>query len=171
MVCLFAGDITKLRCDAIVSSTNTMMKHSSGVHGKIVAMGGPVFEKGLAELRASLGPLVKGTSAMCKAAGDLRAKVVIFTNAPGLTQGTHLQNCYTSALDLAVEAGCSSIAFPCLGSGAKGFPSDSAAQIAIRVARNFLLKQERWKVPVIERICFCTFTKPDTEIYNTLLPL
>lgn len=79
--------------------------------------------------------------------------------------------CYTSALSLAVERGCGSVAFPCVGSGAKGLPDDSAAQIAIQAAKDFLQEQETWKVPVVQRICFCTFTKQDSKIYETLLPL
>lgn len=94
LVCTFRGDITKLRVDAMVSSTNSIMTHSSGVHGKIQQCGGHRFLANVKELRDNLGQagLVKGTSAMCNAAGDLRCKVVIMSNAPGLTQGHELEN-------------------------------------------------------------------------------
>ena len=95
----FNGDITALKCDAIISSTNSTMQHSSGVHGKICRLGGVRFEENLKELRKKLMPdeknragLKSGSSAICKAEGDLLCKFVIMTNSPGVTKLNELKN-------------------------------------------------------------------------------
>ena len=95
----FNGDITALKCDAIISSTNSTMQHSSGVHGKICKLGGVRFEENLKELRKKLMPdeknrvgLKSGSSAICKAEGDLLCKFVIMTNSPGVTKLNELKN-------------------------------------------------------------------------------
>ena len=94
----FNGDITALKCDAIISSTNSTMQHSSGVHGKICKLGGLRFEENLKELRKKLmldeknRGLKSGSSAICKAEGDLLCKFVIMTNSPGVTKLNDLKN-------------------------------------------------------------------------------
>jgi Ca-activated chloride channel family protein len=50
-----------------------------------------------------------------------------------------LKQCYLSCLDLAQQHGIREIAFPALGTGAKGFPPDRAAQIALETISQFLL--------------------------------
>ena len=50
-----------------------------------------------------------------------------------------LQKCYTSALRLAKENRCKSIAFPLISTGSYGFPKDEALEIAIAVFTAFLL--------------------------------
>ena len=96
----YKGDITELKCDAIVSSTNSMMQQSMGVHGKICRLGGIDFEQNLKNLRESFTSdergarvgLKSGTSAICKAGGKLHCKFVIMTNSPGVTRLNELKN-------------------------------------------------------------------------------
>lgn len=180
LVCQFKGTITDLIVDAIVSSSDVSMQNKNGVNGQILRLGGPDFLFKVNKLRDDMVPdetfsrargLRNGSAAICETSGKLKSKYVIFTNAPGNMKADVLQKCYTAAFDLAVKHKCSSIALPCLGAGAKGFPEDSAAQIAIRVARDFLTKQEQWKVPIIQRICFCTYTEVDSKLYEALLPM
>ncbi len=42
-----------------------------------------------------------------------------------------LRNCYKNSMKLAEENGVKTIAFPSIGTGAYGFPIDSAAPIAV----------------------------------------
>lgn len=51
-----------------------------------------------------------------------------------------LASCYQSALDLAVKHGIRTIAFPCIGAGAKAFPLDVHAQVALQTVRRWLEK-------------------------------
>jgi O-acetyl-ADP-ribose deacetylase (regulator of RNase III) len=49
-----------------------------------------------------------------------------------------LQSCYTTSLDLAVQNGCTSIAFSALSTGVYGYPSEEAAETAIAAVKVWL---------------------------------
>jgi O-acetyl-ADP-ribose deacetylase (regulator of RNase III) len=51
-----------------------------------------------------------------------------------------LASCYHSALELASKHNIRTIAFPCIGAGAKSFPLDVHAQVALQTVRRWLEK-------------------------------
>ena len=61
-----------------------------------------------------------------------------------------LASCYRSTLELAVENGIRTIAFPSISTGIYGYPVEKAAKVAITAVRDFLeshpgtLDEVRW---------------------------
>ena len=136
------NDITAMAVDAIVNTANPRPVIGLGVDSAIHEKAGP----GLLEARRRIGNLAVGTAAVT-GGYDLKAKFVIHTVGPvwrgGLCgEGKLLRKCYDSALALAVEKDCKSVAFPLISSGNYGFPKDKALKIALDAISDFLMEQE-----------------------------
>lgn len=124
------GDITQVAADALVNAANSGLHGGGGVDGAIHRAGGPSI---LEECRR-LGGCPTG-SAVRTGPGRLHAHYVIHAVAPIYRGSTHdpelLRGAYTASLRLAEEAGCRSLAFPSLGTGAYGYPLAEAAPLAL----------------------------------------
>lgn len=136
------NDITNMCVDAIVNTANPRPVIGSGTDSMIHKKAGPQ----LIEARQQIGNIDRG-SAVITPAFNLKAKYVIHTVGPVWQDGSHdepiqLHNCYANSLTLALENGCSSIAFPLISTGNYGFPKDKALQIAINAFSTFLLEHE-----------------------------
>ena len=136
------NDITNMAVDAIVNTANPKPVIGSGTDAGIHAKAGPE----LLEARKKIGSIPVGCSAITPGFG-LDAKFVIHTVGPVWQGGGHseenlLRQCYESALNLALENRCESIAFPLISTGNYGFPRDRALQIAISAFSTFLMEHE-----------------------------
>lgn len=80
-----------------------------------------------------------------------------------------LAGCYHTSLRLAAEKG-GSIAFSCLSTGVYGYPSSEAAEVALGVVREWLVKEEEEKDQKLERVVFCCFENKDERAYQRLIP-
>lgn len=135
-------DITKMRVDAIVNTTNEEMVGYSGVDLAIHTIAGAELD---AEC-AKLAPLGLGQAKLSGAYG-LPCKYVIHTSGPvwrgGLVgESIILRSCYIESLKLAVKSGCRSIAFPLISSGVYGYPKDQVLKFAIQTITEFLFDHE-----------------------------
>lgn len=135
-------DITKMRVDAIVNTTNEEMIGYSGVDLAIHTIAGAELD---AEC-AKLAPLGLGQAKFSGAYG-LPCKYVIHTSGPvwrgGLVgESIILRSCYIESLKLAVKSGCRSIAFPLISSGVYGYPKDQVLKFAIQTITEFLFDHE-----------------------------
>ena len=74
-----------------------------------------------------------------------------------------LASCYRSSLDLCVDQGCSSIAFPNISTGIYGYPKPEAARIAVDAVREFD-RGDR-----IDRLVFVCFDEENYRFYQALL--
>jgi O-acetyl-ADP-ribose deacetylase len=158
------GDITRQKVDAIVNAANTTLLGGGGVDGAIHRAAGP---KLLEECR-TLGGCPTGEAKITKGY-NLPARWVIHTVGPVWHGGKHgedelLASCYRKSLELAVEKGISSIAFPAISTGVYGFPLDRATRIAAREVSSFLSKN-----PSIEKVVFVCFDKHTYDLYSKLL--
>jgi O-acetyl-ADP-ribose deacetylase (regulator of RNase III) len=160
---LFEGDITTLVVDAVVNAANSALRGGGGVDGAIHRAAGPEL---LAASRA-LAPCPPG-DARVTPGFRLPARWVVHTVGPvwqggGAGEDAVLARAYRTSLERAAEVGARSVAFPCVATGAYGFPAERAATIALAALREAV---ERF-----ERLVVVTHRPSDTAIYARLLGL
>jgi O-acetyl-ADP-ribose deacetylase (regulator of RNase III) len=154
------GDITKQRVDAIVNAADTTLLGGGGVDGAIHRAAGPR----LVEESKTLGGCPTGQAKITKGY-NLPAQWVIHTVGPVWHGGARhedelLASCYRRSLELAVEKGVRTIAFPAISTGVYGFPLERATAIAVGEVRSFLEKN-----PSLEKVVFVCFGKHAYEGY------
>jgi O-acetyl-ADP-ribose deacetylase (regulator of RNase III) len=168
-VYLTRGDITKLEVDAVVNAANAWLAGGGGVDGAIHRAGGPAIAAKCRQLVAArTGTLATG-EAVLTAGGKLPARHVIHTVGPvhGKEAGREaelLAAAYRNCLALARSHGLSSLAFPCVSTGAYGYPSEEAGAVAVSATR-----AELDRFGQLERLIFCTFEQGDHEVYDRRL--
>ena len=134
------GDITRVAVDAIVNAANERMLGGGGVDGAIHrAAGLQLLESCRAVPEVRPGVRCPTGEARITPGFDLPASYVIHTVGP-VYRGEDrdadlLASAYRSSLELAVENGVDTIAFPAISCGVYGYPLDQAATIAVSMAR------------------------------------
>jgi O-acetyl-ADP-ribose deacetylase len=128
-------DITTLDVDAIVNAANAALVPGGGVCGAIHRAAGPE----LARACAAIGGCPPGEARLTPGF-RLPARWVIHAVGPVWQGGAHgepatLAGAYRSALHLAREHGCRSVAFPAISTGVYGYPLPLATAVAVRTVR------------------------------------
>lgn len=157
------ADITGLDCDAVVNAANSALLPGGGVDGAIRRKAG----KELNDELYRIGRCPAGKAVITQGY-RLPAQRVIHTVAPiwnrhDSNQESVLASCYDSVLELADQYQLRSIAFPAIGTGAYGWPSDTAAAIAFgRVTAHLSA------CTIQDQVIFCCFTADDLAAYAEL---
>lgn len=170
---LWRGDITTLKCGAIVNAANSGMTgcyqpcHNC-IDNCIHTFAGIRLRLNCSEIMKKQGYPEPAGQAKITPAYNLPCEYVIHTVGPIVQENLTaehcrlLESCYRSCLEIAVQDGIDSIGFCCISTGVFGFPKQEAAEIAVRTVRDFM-KSHRIKV------IFNVFGSEDYDIYRKIL--
>ena len=154
------ADITALEVDVIVNAANSSLLGGGGVDGAIHRAAGP-------ELLAACRPLggCPTGEARITPGFNLPAKWVVHTVGPVWRGGNAgeenlLRACYRNSMELALQHGAGSIAFPAISTGVYGYPKEKAARIALEEMSAYVAR--------FELILACCFTAADAQLYRSL---
>ena len=138
-IAIVRGDITAAATDAIVNAANPAMLGGGGVDGAIHRAAGPELQDHCRRVPEVNGVRCPIGEARITPAGRLRARWVIHAVGPryGIDPEPErlLDSAYRSALALARDHHCRSVALPAISCGVYGYPHAEAAGIAWRVCR------------------------------------
>ncbi|MDE7261972.1 MAG: protein-ADP-ribose hydrolase [Oscillospiraceae bacterium] len=171
---LWQGDITTLRCDAIVNAANSGMTgcyvpcHRC-IDNCIHTYAGMQLRLECAAIMQEQGHEEETGRAKITKAYNLPCKYILHTVGPIISGPLTVQDedllasCYRSCLELAERHSIKSIAFCCISTGEFHFPNDRAAEIAVQTVKQY--KKQHSEVKVI----FNVFKDVDYKIYRNLL--
>lgn len=170
---LWKGDITRLKCGAIVNAANSGMTgcwqpcHSC-IDNCIHTFAGIKLRYKCNAIMEEQGyPEPTGTAKITPAY-NLPCDFVIHTVGPIVHRELNEEHCrllessYRNCLETAVQNGIKSIAFCCISTGVFGFPQNEAAEIAVRTVRDFRRNHDI-------QVIFNVFKEDDYGIYEGLL--
>ena len=172
---LWQGDITTLKCDAIVNAANSGMTgcyipNHRCIDNAIHSFAGVELRLACEELMEQQGYPEPTGQAKITPAFNLPCRYVLHTVGPIISGRVTkedeelLASCYRSCLKLAAENGLESVAFCCISTGEFHFPNEQAAQIAVETVKQFMNTKTS-----VKKVIFNVFKDMDKEIYARLL--
>jgi O-acetyl-ADP-ribose deacetylase len=169
---LVRGDITDQPVDAVVNAANSSLMGGGGVDGAIHRRGGPAIFEECERIRREEWPGGLPTGkAVITTGGSLKARYVIHTVGPVWSGGragksVSLAECYASSLQIAVQRGLKSVAFPSISTGAYGYPIREASRTALKAVKSYV---EREGAPA--EVMFVLYSENDFKTYMEALEL
>ena len=172
---LWQGDITALKCDAIVNAANSGMTgcyvpcHRC-IDNCIHTYAGMQLRQECAAIMREQGHEEETGRAKITRAYNLPCKYILHTvgpivsGRPSKQDEELLASCYRSCLELAERNRVKNIAFCCISTGEFHFPNDRAAEIAVQTVKQYR-QTNNSRIEVI----FNVFKDIDYEIYQRLL--
>ena len=172
---LWQGDITTLKCDAIVNAANSGMTgcyipNHRCIDNAIHTFAGVELRLACEELMEQQGYPEPTGQAKITPAFNLPCRYVLHTVGPIIdgrvtkADKEMLASCYLSCLELAAENNLESVAFCCISTGEFHFPNEQAAQIAVETVEQFMNTKTS-----VRKVIFNVFKDLDKEIYARLL--
>ena len=161
MITILRADITTLVVDAIVNAANETLLGGGGVDGAIHQAAGSRLLTYCHQLKGCQTGFAKITPGF-----SLPAKFVIHTVGPIWKGGQqdeehYLASCYIESFKIAENNRIRTIAFPAISTGAYGYPSREAAQVATRIMLRYNSQ--------FDEIIACCFSNEDTDTYRSIL--
>lgn len=172
---IWQGDITTLKCDAIVNACNSQMlgcfapMHAC-IDNFIHTYAGVELRLKMYEIMQKQGHEEETGKAKITSGYNLPAKYILHTVGPiiqwEVTREDEelLASCYRECLKLADQHGVTSIAFCCLSTGVFRFPQQEAARIATQTVKKYYEDTDSQM-----KVIFNVFKDEDLEIYREIL--
>ena len=172
---LWQGDITTLKCDAIVNAANSGMTgcyipNHRCIDNAIHTFAGVELRLACEELMEQQGYPEPTGRAKITPAFNLPCRYVLHTVGPIINGRVTkkdkelLASCYRSCLELAAENSLESVAFCCISTGEFRFPNRLAADIAVETVRDFLQREAS-----VQKVIFNVSKDLDKELYEKRL--
>ena len=180
-ICLWKGDITKLKIDAIVNAGNSdglgcFVPSHVCIDNQIHSEAGAGLRLECYEYMKKIGGVLKDGEAMITNSYNLPCKKIIQTVGPCVESGYQpskkqkedLENCYTNCLKLLLKNNLYSIAIPAISTGLYGFPKDLAAKKALSKIDEFisgLNDENKNKIKVVINV----YDQQNLKIYEDVI--
>lgn len=172
---LWQGDITTLKCDAVVNAANSGMTgcyipNHRCIDNAIHTFAGIQLRLVCENLMEQQGYSEPAGGAKITSAFNLPSRYVLHTIGPVISgrvtkyERELLASCYHSCLELAAENKLESVAFCCISTGEFHFPNELAAEIAVQSVTEFFSLQTG-----VKKVIFNVFKDLDKNIYQKLL--
>ena len=172
-ICLWQGDITKLKIEAIVNAGNSQglgcfVPNHNCIDNQINTFAGVRLRLACNEIMKELNYNLETGKAIITKGYNLPSKYVIQTVGPIIenevteSKKEELANCYKNSLSLAVDNRIKTIAFPCISTGVFSFPKDLASKIALKTVDSFISENQ----DKIEKVVFNLWSVEDVMIYE-----
>lgn len=172
---LWQGDITTLKCDAVVNAANSGMTgcyipNHRCIDNAIHTFAGMQLRLVCDNLMEQQGYPEPAGSAKITPAFNLPSRYVLHTVGPVISGKVNkyerelLASCYRSCLELAAKNKLESVAFCCISTGEFHFPNELAAEIAVQSVKKFFRLQTG-----VKKVIFNVFKDLDKNIYQKLL--
>ena len=172
---LWQGDITTLRCDAIVNAANSGMTgcyvpNHRCIDNCIHTYAGVQLRLACSRIMEEQGHAEPTGTAKITKAYNLPCRYILHTVGPIIDRSVTkrdqelLSSCYTSCLKLAAEHQLESIAFCCISTGEFHYPNDQAAEVAVDTVKAFMRRESS-----VRKVVFNVFKDLDRKIYEELL--
>lgn len=172
---LWQGDITTLKCDAVVNAANSGMTgcyipNHRCIDNAIHTFAGMQLRLVCDNLMEQQGYPEPAGGAKITPAFNLPSRYVLHTVGPVISgkvkkyERELLASCYRSCLELAAKNKLESVAFCCISTGEFNFPNELAAEIAVQSVKEFFRLQTG-----VKKVIFNVFKDLDKNIYQKLL--
>lgn len=172
---LWQGDITTLKCDAVVNAANSGMTgcyipNHRCIDNAIHTFAGMQLRLICENLMEQQGYPEPAGGAKITPAFNLPSRYVLHTVGPVISgkvkkyERELLASCYRSCLELATKNKLESVAFCCISTGEFHFPNELAAEIAVQSVKKFFRLQTG-----VKKVIFNVFKDLDKNIYQKLL--
>ena len=172
---LWQGDITTLKCDAVVNAANSGMTgcyipNHRCIDNAIHTFAGMQLRLICENLMEQQGYPEPAGGAKITPAFNLPSRYVLHTVGPVISgkvkkyERELLASCYRSCLELAAKNKLESVAFCCISTGEFHFPNELAAEIAVQSVKKFFRLQTG-----VKKVIFNVFKDLDKNIYQKLL--
>lgn len=171
-ICLWKGDITTLKVDAIVNAANSgglgcFIPCHKCIDNSIHSASGVQLRLECEKIMQKNKILQTGEAIITKGY-NLPSKYVIHTVGPiiykNVTQKEilELKKCYINSLEIAKKNKIKTIAFPCISTGEFRFPKELASKIAVQTIKEYLMETTE---SYFEKVIFNVFKEKDYQIY------
>ena len=172
-ICLWQGDITKLKIGAIVNAGNSQglgcfLPNHNCIDNQINTFAGVRLRLACNEIMKNLNYNLETGKAIITKGYNLPAENVIQTVGPIIEDKVtkqkeeELAKCYKSSLEIAIKNNIRTIAFPCISTGVFRFPKDEACKIAIKAVDDFITENK----DELDKVVFNLWSEEDVNTYE-----